>query len=253
MALGRTLGAGIGGKAVLSFRHAHGEVPVTLLQLCEAVTHRLLGGDIRCAINFRGDGLHFVPQAHLIGVKRREGSFPGLHQVHDLPGEFLGAGAAVGPMGRNNGFGTVLGGDLADHRHFRHCIRDEPIDGHDHRHTETLQVLDMTGHVGATDAHGVEVLVLQIGHGNATVHLQRPQGSHQHYRRRLEARFAALDIEELFGAQVRAETRLGDHVVGKLEGRLGRHHRITAMGDVGERSAVNNGGVVLESLHQIRL
>ena len=45
----------------------------------------------------------------------------------------------------------------------------------------------------------------------------------------------------------------GDHVVGELQRRLRRHHRIAAMRDVGERTAMDEGGVVLQRLHEVRL
>ena len=46
---------------------------------------------------------------------------------------------------------------------------------------------------------------------------------------------------------------LGHHEVGELQRRPRRHHRVAAVGDVGERAAVHEGGVVLQRLHQVRL
>ena len=68
----------------------------------------------------------------------------------------------------------------------------------------------------------------------------------------LEPGFAAFDVEEFLGAEIGAEASLGDHVIGELERRLGGDHRIAAMRDIGERAAMDEGGVVLERLHQIR-
>jgi hypothetical protein len=74
-----------------------------------------------------------------------------------------------------------------------------------------------------------------------------------HHRcRRLQARFAALDVDELLGAEIGTEAGFRHHVVGKLQAELGGDHRIAAMGDVGERAAMDEGRVVLERLHQVR-
>ena len=68
----------------------------------------------------------------------------------------------------------------------------------------------------------------------------------------LEPRLAAFDVEEFLGAEIGAEARLGDHVVGELERGLGGDHRVAAMRDIGERTAMDEGRVVLERLHQVR-
>ena len=62
---------------------------------------------------------------------------------------------------------------------------------------------------------------------------------------------AALDVQELLGAQVGAETGLGDDVVSQLQAQLGGDDAVAAVGNVGERAAVDDGGVVLQRLHQV--
>ena len=83
------------------------------------------------------------------------------------------------------------------------------------------------------------VLVLEVVLGDAAVHLERAHGGDDDRRGRLEAGLAALDVEELLGAQVGAEAGLGDDVVGELQRRLGGEHRVAAVRDVGERPAVD--------------
>ena len=95
--------------------------------------------------------------------------------------------------------------------------------------------------------------VAEVVLGDAAVHLQRAHGRDDHRRGRLQAGLAALDVEELLGAEVGAEAGLGHHVVGELQRRRRRQHRVAAVGDVGERAAVHEGRVVLERLHQVRL
>ena len=97
----------------------------------------------------------------------------------------------------------------------------------------------------------VDVLFLEVGEGHAAVHLQGADGGDQDHGIRDQAGVAALDVEELLGAQVGGEAGFGHHVVGQLEAQLGGLHRVAAVGDVGEGTAVDDGGRVLEGLHQV--
>ena len=88
---------------------------------------------------------------------------------------------------------------------------------------------------------------------DAAVHLQGADRRDDDGGRRLQPGLAALDVEEFLGAEVGAEAGFGHHVIGKLQRRLGRDHRVAAMRDVGERAAVDEGRVVLQRLHEVRL
>jgi hypothetical protein len=96
-----------------------------------------------------------------------------------------------------------------------------------------------------------EVLLVDFLHVHAAVVLHGAHRGDDHRGARAQAGLAALDVEELLGAEVRAETGLGHHVVDQLERRLRRDHRVAAMRDVGERPAVDEGRVVLQRLHQV--
>jgi len=62
----------------------------------------------------------------------------------------------------------------------------------------------------------------------------------------------AFDVDELLGAEIGAEAGFGDDVIGELQRRCGRDHRVAAMGDVGKRPTMDKDRVVLDRLHQIR-
>ena len=68
----------------------------------------------------------------------------------------------------------------------------------------------------------------------------------------LQAGLAALDVEELLGAEVGAEAGFGHHVVGELQRGRRRRHRVAAVRDVGERAAVDEGRRAFQRLHQVR-
>ena len=74
-----------------------------------------------------------------------------------------------------------------------------------------------------------------------------------HRRIRLQSGLSALDVEEFLCPEIRAEPGFRDDVVGKLEGSPGCDDGVAAMGDVGERSAMDECGVVLKGLDQVRL
>ena len=84
------------------------------------------------------------------------------------------------------------------------------------------------------------------------MHLERANGRHQHDAVRRDAGLTAFDVHEFLGAEVGAEAGFGDHVIGELQRRRRRQHRIAAVGDIGERAAMNEGGRAFERLHQIR-
>ena len=110
----------------------------------------------------------------------------------------------------------------------------------------------MPAEIGQTLAHRLEVLLAEALLGDAAVHLERADGRDDHRGVGGEAGLAALDVEELLGAEIGAEAGFRDHVVAQLEGEPGRHHRVAAVGDVGERPAVDERRIVLERLHQVR-
>ena len=109
----------------------------------------------------------------------------------------------------------------------------------------------MAGQIGGTGADSLGVRLGQVGLCHAAVGFQRPDGGDQHHGAGVEARVAALDVQELLSAQVRAKARLGDHIVRQFQAQLGGGDAVAAVGDVGEGAAVDDGGVVFQRLHQI--
>ena len=81
---------------------------------------------------------------------------------------------------------------------------------------------------------------------------QRANRGDDHHRIRPQARLAALDVDELLGAQVSPESGFGHHVVGELQAGLRGDDRIAAVRDIGKRPSVKDGRVVLQRLNQVR-
>ncbi|MFO1072612.1 MAG: hypothetical protein U1E17_08005 [Geminicoccaceae bacterium] len=61
----------------------------------------------------------------------------------------------------------------------------------------------------------------------------------------------ALDVEELLGAEIGPQIGLGHDILGQTQGGRRRHHRVAAMGDVGEQAAMDEGGRALQRLHEV--
>ena len=111
----------------------------------------------------------------------------------------------------------------------------------------------MAHQVGGTGLDGFEVRLVEVGLCHAAMALEGADGRHQHAGAGSDPSIAALDVQELFSAQIGAEARLGDDVIGQREAQLGGHHAVAAVGDIGKGAAVDDGRVVLQRLDQVRV
>ena len=83
--------------------------------------------------------------------------------------------------------------------------------------------------------------------------LQRLHGGDEDDRARPQVADAADDVHELLHAHVRAEAGLGHDEVAQLERNPVGDERIVAVGDVGEGAAVDERGLALQRLDEVRL
>ena len=83
--------------------------------------------------------------------------------------------------------------------------------------------------------------------------LQGPDRGDEDSRVGAEARRPALDVEETFRAHVRAEAGLGDQVVTRADPDLVGQDRRVAVGDIAERTGMDEHRRVLERLEQVGL
>ena len=147
---------------------------------------------------------------------------------------------------------SELAGDRAfDERELLRRVAPEPVHRDHDRHAELAQVGDMPGQIGEAGLQRRKVLRGERVFGDAAVHFERSHRGDQHRRRWLQSRLSALDVEEFLRAEIGAKARLGDDVVSQLERRSGRHHRVAAVSDVGERAAMHERGRPFEGLHEI--
>ena len=110
----------------------------------------------------------------------------------------------------------------------------------------------MAKEIRQTFFEGFQVLHTCLSLRDTAVILQRSGSRDQDDAGRSEACHAALDIEELFRAEVRAEAGLRDRIIGELQGNSCRSDRITSVRNIRERSAMDKGRCMLKRLDQIR-
>mmetsp|Transcript_25213 Transcript_25213/g.62246 ORF Transcript_25213/g.62246 Transcript_25213/m.62246 type:complete len:499 (-) Transcript_25213:39-1535(-) len=143
----------------------------------------------------------------------------------------------------------------------RRGVGGEPVDGHHHGDPELHGVLDMAHQVAHPRLHQLHVLVgVRVVQGPArrhrrppSVQLERPHRGHDHRAVRLQARGAALEVDELLQADVRPEPRLGDDEAALAhhgQRDLVRDDGRVARRDVGEGPGVHQHGGALHGLQQ---
>jgi hypothetical protein len=129
----------------------------------------------------------------------------------------------------------------------------EVVDRDDARLLELADVLDVLVQIleAARDRGRIRRADVRVLH--AAVQLERAHRRDEHRAARREAAVAAVDVEELLGAELEREAGLGDDDVGIRERHARRGDRVRAVRDVGERTAVDERGHALRRLRQVRL
>ncbi len=74
---------------------------------------------------------------------------------------------------------------------------------------------------------------------NAPVQFKRSHCGHHNYSRGLQSTGTALDIQEFFRPEIRAEACFGHGIISQLQSRPGGDHRIAPVSDIGKRPSVD--------------
>ena len=111
----------------------------------------------------------------------------------------------------------------------------------------------MPQQIGQALFQRLQILLVQIRFGHTAVVLQGADRCHDHHRGGPQSGHPALDVHKFLSPQVRGEARLGHGVVRQLQSHAGGCDGVAPVGDVGERSAVDEGGGAFQRLDQIGL
>ena len=155
-------------------------------------------------------------------------------------------------MAADHRLGAVLRRQFGNCGQFRSGVGREVVDRYGGLDPELGQVFDVTLQVRAALPHRCDVFGGKVGLRHPAMHLERADRGDQHDGIRLEARHAALDVHELFRAQIGAEAGFGHDIVRQAQCGAGGDDRVAAVGDIGEGAAVNDRRVVLQRLDQVR-
>ena len=189
--------------------------------------------------------LLIVAELEVAGLLAQADHF--LRQLH-------AAFAALGPDLAQRHPDTQRTAALLHQFQLRLRICGKSVEGHHAGQAKDFRdVFHMLQQIGKSLLQRLQILCVQLVLGHTAVVFQGPDRSHHHDGRRRQAGHAALDVQKLLRAQVRAEARLGDGIVTELEGHPGGHDGVAAVGDVCKRPTVDEGGRTLQGLDQVGL
>ena len=214
------------GEAILRLGHADRQLAVAGgLDRWSSVAALPVGDDVGGAVDRGGDGADLVGERHVVGVERREaGARRADRSATDDAAASSSAPAPPSAQWRQTTASTPNCA-LADRRRggvLGLGVGGELVDRDDHRHAEPARRSRRGGRGWRSRARAPRgSRVPRSAFGDAAVHLERAHGRDDHRRAGVEAGLAALDVEELLGAEVGAEAGLGDDVVAELERRRG--------------------------------
>ena len=148
---------------------------------------------------------------------------PRLDRGDDLAGQLLGALAAFAPMRAGEGVDAMLGAEALDRLVLGGRVGAETVDGDERADAEALHVDDVAAEIGEPGFERGQVLAAEILLLDPAVHLERAHRGDDDRGRGREPARATLDVEELLGAEIGAETGLGHDDVGQAQRRPRRH------------------------------
>ena len=223
--------------------------------------HRLALGDVPVgrggvvdpvgAVDLPGDGFNLGLDRERDVVERLEPGLALVEDGEDFPGDRLAALAALGPDVRERGPDAPPGGRAQNRVELFRRVRHESVEGHHDRQPELGQILHVGLEVHQPTGERGHVRRSEIFLLDAAMHLERSDRGDDHRGLRIQLAEPALDVEKLLRAEIRAETRFGHHDVTEGQSEPGGHQRIAPVGDVPERTTVDQCGPALERLDQV--
>ena len=242
------------GEAVLRLCHAHGKLSEALRIERFELSARLIGEyDAAPAVYPARHG----GKLFLYRVRQRVGEAEILRhraQAHDLVCKLLSACAALGPhlaQLRVHARGAAL---LLHEPQLRRGVGGEAV--YRHNAVQPIGVLEhvhMPHKVRQARRKRGKVFLVQRRFVRPAVHFQRAHRRHDDRRVGLQPCRAALYIQKLLRAEVRAEAGLRHSVIAQMHRHARGRDGVAPVRDVRKRPTVHKGGRALQRLHEVGL
>ena len=126
------------------------------------------------------------------------------------------------------------------------------IDCYDIRQSELLYCINVLCKIFTPCQHRFHIFILQILICYIAVLLQGTNGCYNYHCIWLQPTEATLDIQELFSSKISTKACLCHRIIRKLQTCSCRKNGITAMSDIGKRTAVNQYRIMFQCLYHIR-
>ena len=193
-------------------------------------------------------------RAYVVGIFVGEAERLGGMALDGIGHEACQFDATVAAFGKDAVLGktdTHCAAVVGDEGDFFVGIRVEAVEGYDDLLAETAHILNVFVEIGKAALDALDVRQFDIRLGDTAVEFQTLRRRHDDGNLRLESRLAAFDVEELLCAQVGTETGFGDDIIGIRERHLRCDDGVATVGDVGERTAVDESRRILSRLHEV--
>ena len=177
-----------------------------------------------------------------------------LTKAHNLFCQSLAALSTFCPnLRQDNIYATLLTLLLYQSKFFS-GIGWECIDGNNYRKTvDRLDVVDVAKQVRNALFKRLNVLLVKVSFGNASVVLKSTNGCYQNNSRWSKTGSSTLNVQELLGTKVCTKAGLGNNIISKTKSGFCCLNGIATVSNVGKRTAVDKSRCVLKRLHQVRL
>ena len=248
----RTAQARIGREAILRLRHTDRQVAVALLfPKLQLITDFLVRNHLISAVDpFSQSVSIFSTERHVIGIQRCELALAAVRNFGHARCQALqrlrsqSPSAATGSP-RNLGLHVVL-----YRLNFCVGVGDKVVDRNNRLERRRTSGCQCGGQGWHSPLDRVNVLAAKVRFRNATVHFHRAHSRNQHHASGARPALRHLMFMNFSAPRSAPKPASVTTIISSLERGCRRNHRVTPMGDVRKRAAVDKGRVVFQASAQ---
>ncbi len=175
-----------------------------------------------------------------------------LQELQDFPSQIQSPFAAFGPAVVQSHIDTIILTKAGKQCYFGIRVCQEAVYAYYDGDIIFAHIFDMFLQISKALFQCFQIFRLEIFLIYSAVHLKRPDGGDDDDGIWFNSGKAAFDIHELFRTQVSTESGFRHRYFSHFESQLGSYDRITAVGNIGKRSAVYKSRRVFRRLYNVR-